>query len=296
MSRTISLYFSETIEAADFTRAAMDLGGQVQDEQSMDFGFSEGSAHVWIYEALSSLDDLREQPDPYYSPRPFGSPSKANIDMHLSSAPESASLALRIADGLLSRWPGVASCPFHTVLVREATADALPQAVAEGFAGFEVQVLLSQQPSLDALLNELGGVVINDGNAALFAEALAELATKSRVDMDRDTVAGVLKAGSVRLWILVRSFDPGDVYRWDLLAPTVNRYVSPFPPSVVVRVLIDGSPNDTESMELADVLALSFSKRVSRLYESVLLGTFQVALEPQQVKLVLDSGLWPLVT
>ena len=296
MSRTISLYFSETIHAADFLRAAAALGGEVLDEESLDFVFSEQDAHVWIYGAIDGLDAPREQPDPYYYPRPFGSPSKANIDMHLSSAPESASLALRIADGLLSRWPGVASCPFHTVLVREETADALPQAVAEGFAGFEVQVLLSQQPSLGALIDELGGVVINDGNAGLFAGALAELTTKSRVDTDRDSATGVLKAGSVRLWILVRSFDPADVYRWDLLAPTVDRYVKPSPPSVVVRVLIDGSPNDTESMELADVLALSFSKRVSQMYESVLLGTFFVALEPQQVKLVLDLGLWPLVT
>ena len=296
MSRTISLYFSEIIHAADFIRAAAALGGQILDEESLDFLFSEQTAHVWIYGALLGLDDPREHPDPYHFPRPFGNPSKANIDMHLSSAPESAALALRIADGLLSRWPGVASCPFHTVLVRGETADALPQTVAEGFAGFEVQVLLSQQPSLDALIDELGGVVINDGNAALFAEALAELATKSRVDMDRDSAAGILKTGSVRLWILVRSFDPTDVYRWDLLAPTVDRYVKPFPPSVVIRVLIDGSPNDAESMESADVLALSFSRRVSRMYDSVLLGTFQVALEPQQVKLVLDSGLWPLVT
>jgi hypothetical protein len=290
------LYFSETIQAADFIRAVAALGGEILDEESLDFVFSEQDAHVWIYGARDGLAAPREQPDPYHSPSPFGSPSKANIDMHLSSAPKSASLALRIADGLLSRWLGVASCPFQTVLVRGETADALPQTVAESVAGFEVQVLLSQQPSLDALIDELGGVVINDGKAAILADALAELATTSRVDMDRDAAIGLLKAGSVRLWVLVRSFDPTDVHRWDLLAPTVARYVSPFPPSVVVRVLLDGSPNDAESMELADVMALSFSKRVSRMYESVLLGTFQVALEPQQVKLVLDSAWWPLVT
>lgn len=296
MSRTISLYFSETIEADDFTHVAKDLGGQILDEQALDFGFSEQTAHVWIYGALSGLDDPREQPDPYYSPRPFGKASKANIGMHLGSAPESAALALRIAHGLLSRWPGVASFPLHTVLVRSETADALPQTVAEGFAGFEMQVLLSQQPSLGALINEFGGIVINEGNAGLSADALAELAKKSRADMEQDTAVGFMEASRGRLWILVRKFDPVAIYRWDLLAPTADRYVRPSPPSVVVRVLIDCSPHDTESMELADVLALSFSRRVSQMYESVLLGTFFVALEPEQVKLVLDSGQWPLVT
>lgn len=296
MSRTISLYFSETIDPAAFTLGVAVLGGEILDEESLDFGFSEQTAHVWIYGALDGLDDPREQPDPYGYPRPFGEPSKAHIDMQLSSAPESAALALRIAQGLLSRWPGVASCPFQTVLVRRETADALPQTIAESVAGFEVQVLLSQRPSLGALINELGGTVITEGNAALSADALAALATRSGVDMERDTAAGVLETGSGRLWILVRNFDPVDVYRWDLLEPTVERYVRPSPPSVVVRVLIDCSPDDAESMELANVRALSFARRVSQMYESVLFGTFYVALEPQHVKLVLAAGQWPLVS
>jgi hypothetical protein len=296
MSRTISLYFSETIDPAAFTRAVAALGGELLDAEALDFGFSEQTAHVWIYGALVGLDDPREQPDPYDYPRPFGEASKAHIDMQLSRAPESAALALRIAQGLLGRWPGIASCPVHTVLVRGKTVDALPQTIAYGIAGFEVQVLLSQQPSLSALIAELGGTVINEDNAALHASALAVLAAKSRVDTDRDTAAGVLKMGSGRLWILIRSFDPIDVYRWDLLASTVDRHVRPAPPSVVVRVLIDCSPDDAESMDLANVRALSFARRVSQTYESVLLGTFFVALEPEQVKLVLDSGQWPLVT
>ena len=296
MSRTISLYFSEAIEPADFTRAAMDLGGEILVAESLDFVFSERTAHVWIYDASGGLDDPRAQPDPYNFPLPFGNPSNANIDMHLSSAPESASLALRIAHGLLSRWPGVASFPFQTVLVRDEAADALAQTVAEGVGWFEVQVLLPQPPSLGELIDEFGGIFFHEDNTDLSADAIAVLAKAERACLTQDVAVGVIEANLGYLWILVRKFDPIDVYRWDLLAPTVNRHVRPHPPSFVVRVLIDGSRNDTESMEVANVLALSFARRVSRLYDGVLYGTFFVALEVEQVKLVIDSGQWPLVT
>lgn len=296
MGRTVSLFFSETVPADELVRVAVDLGGQIQDEQCIDLGFSEGAAHVWIYDALSNLDDLREQPDGYNYPLPFGNPSKANLHMTLSHELESAALALKIAAGFLSRWPGVASFPLHTVLVRGDATDALPQTAAKGFAGFEVQVLLSKEPSLGALIDEFSGTIITAGNAAMFADALAEAQNKSRVDMARDTVVGVMEARRGRLWILVRKFEHLNTYKWDILAPTVERHVRPSPPSFTIRVLVDCSPDDTESMESADVLALSFSRRASQMYESVLFGTFFVALEPEQVKLVLDSGQWPLVT
>jgi len=296
MSRTISLYFSASIDAADFTRAALDLGGQSLDEESLDFVFSEQQADVWIYGARGGLNDPRELPDPYNSPRPFGQASKANIDMHLSSAPESAPLALRIADCLLRRWPGVASFPLQTVLVRGDTADALPQTAAESITGSEIQILLSQEMSIGAVIKEFGGTVIDQDNADLFGDRVAKLTRTSRVRRRHDNAVGVLDAGRGHLWVLMGEFDPVDIYRWDLLAPTVNRHVRPSPTLFVVRVVIDCSPSDMESVEVADVLALSFSKRISQAYCGVLLGTFFVALEPDQVKLVLDTGLSPLIS
>jgi len=259
----------------------------------MDFGFSAGTAHVWIYEALSSLDDLREQPDGYNYPLPFGKPSKGHVDMALSHTVESRALALKIAHGFLTRWPGVASFPLHTVLVQNSSADALPQTVAEDFAGSEVQVLLSRQPSLDALVSEFGGNVINGSDADLQASAMATLVKMSHAEIGRDTIVGVIQANKGDIWILTRAFDRSKVHGWDLLEPTAARHVSPFPPSSVVRVLADCS---TEDREYANRLALSFARRVSHLSESVILGTFFVNLEPEQIKLVLDSGQWPLVS
>lgn len=295
MGRMVSLFFSEAIPAEEFVRVAVSLGARIQDEQLGDFGFSEGAAHVWIYEGFGGLDDLREQPDGYHYPLPFGNPSKAHFHMALGHELESAALALRLAVAFLHEWPGVAYLPLYTALVRGESADALPQTVAEGVGGFEVQVVVPQQPTLGSLISEFGGIVFNENSADLSADAIATLAKQSRADATRDVAIGVIEIDRGYLWVLVREFDPVGVGNWDLLAPIVERHVRPPRPSFVIRVLIEGSPYDHETMELAQVRLLSFSRRVLLMQESVLLGTFFVELYAEQVKWVIDSGQWRLM-
>lgn len=292
MSRSISLYSCAEADEASFREFVTEVGGTIWHDElpGMNATFSEGDCHVWIYGLTFPADKHIEDASAEVFQR-LGCPIKTHVNLVLSHTQASAALALRLALGILNRWPGVADFPICTVLAGGVAEDLLPQASAWGFFGSEVQVLAARIPELGSVIEEIGGLVVSRDDTELYASSVKVLSETSDVDANRDTIVGMIATNGAYVWVLTSVFDPVTTDPWDLLAPSVRRHVGETPVRMV-RVVIDAAGDAREGAKAA---ALSLAKHIASLGGCVLFGTFYVALDPEQIRFVLRSGQWALL-
>jgi hypothetical protein len=286
MSRSILLYWPYTIEEATFLSCIRELGGTVQDEESLDVAFRCGDCHVWIYGARRNLAGRFESTSESTVER-LGAPARLGVTLNLSHEPEAATLALEVARQFLHRWPGLVQCAMYQALTFQDVKRTLSAILSKCTC-----IALGAEPSISDIIDNLGGLVIGRDDHQLIESISAELrALKDGLfDPSQDEVVGLLPLGTGHIWLLRRPF-PAESASLDQVGHKVREQAVQRLGQVPVCLLrMVSEYRDTHEVE--DTVTLFFERLLERT-TGVMLGLFFLDLELVDIDRMLagDEGM-----
>lgn len=286
MSRSISLYFAESVSGADFVRVVEELGGQILDEDRLDVGISVANAHVWIYGARATLSTRPEHVDEGVCSRLGGIPI-AGIAIALSHTVESGPLALSMAIHFLKRWTGVASLAAHLVADAEEAA-RFSAASSPTPLGPCLGLFFAEPPELKAVLPTGDAIMLDPNDRSSVASAEAELCRVDGADFDPDheTIVAMVAGRQDYIWILERAASApvsGDAFEAFVMR-AVEQRLGAKPTSALRLVFGYQASEETERSGLSLAAALLRHRR------GIMEGTFACVFGVRELEYMLASG------